>query len=204
MVARPSRIDLAITSEPWDIAPTATGVRTIEVTSKTKLQVHHVLTPQGHPAHGVPVFAQSSATPLKSFTNLDPNSSLQPSNATAVTDANGGFALALDLGHFDVFVRPPGDTGLPWLVEPRLFIDDSPDLGELRISHPIVLVGQVVTPEEQPSPIAGAIIRAWLPLADAYTSDGEGPTFSTAIQIGETTADSQGRYRLLLPPSISQ
>jgi len=148
--------------------------------------------------------AQASAAPALTYREAVLSSSeLQPTSATGITDANGFFGVSLDPGNFDVFVRPGDNAQLPWLVEPRVNIPSSDvsqtaDLGRLAITHPVILTGGVLSPVGNRLP--GATIRAWL----ALPSPDDETVLPTAVQIAETTADSAGNYRLLLPASISR
>jgi hypothetical protein len=211
VVAIPSGGDLAVTYQEIDIVHSE--AYTLQMQSKAHL-TGAMHTPQGGPAYGMPVFVQPSAAPPQNYLQSQFNSSeLQPTNATSLTLSDGSFSLAVDPGTgsaecpspgwYDLFVRPSESSGMPWFVRARLTITATPDSNNLRdqyIGHPVVLAGNVLTDDAVTIP--GATIRAWLPLdkCDGAPAD----AIPTAIQIAETTADASGRYRLLLPPSISQ
>jgi hypothetical protein len=114
---------------------------------------------------------------------------------------HGSFELPLDPGEYDLLVQPLPDSGYPWLVRPRLAVqpdsgEPSSSVGAISVAYPIVVRGVVKDP--QGNAMGDATINVWLPIADAQGAA------RTAVQIAETTTDADGRYTLLLPPSISQ
>jgi hypothetical protein len=200
-----SNPELAITTTAWEFREGEVNAegRAILLNPKASL-LATAITPQGQPAHSMPAVAQASAAPSVTYReSVLSISELQPTAATGITDLNGRFAVNLDPGNFDVFVRPGEESNLPWLVEPRVNINSAQssltgDLGQLTITHPVVLAGNILSPMGDALP--GATIRAWLALPNL---EDEG-ALPTAVQIGETTASASGAYRLLLPASISQ
>lgn len=114
--------------------------------------------------------------------------------------SGGAFAVPLDPGEIDFYVRPKPNSGYPWLVRHRLDVQADAEgnissLGPISIPHPLVVSGTIADAENLG--IEGATVRAWLPVPD------ETGTTSTAIQIAETLTGEGGQYVLLLPPSIS-
>ncbi len=196
--------DYAITAETWTILDSGGG-QTIEVNAKPRLEATVSTTAAG-PAFDVPVHLQPSTRPaIGYYQSVVETHDVPPNGATGVTNAAGAFAIAVDPGGFDVSVRPADGTGYPWLVRTNVMILAPPsgppavELSDLVISSPVVLRGTVRSPTGQP--LAGAVIRGWLPVA------AEGDTAAnaaTVVEIGQTVSDAQGRYALHLPASISQ
>lgn len=196
--------DRAVTEASWKINQNDLGGgKTILLQPKTAL-VGAVQTAGGAPAFDVPASLQPSATPpLPYLDDVLSTYDVLPTNATALTDGGGGFSIPVDPGAFDLSIRPPEGSGLPWLVRARVTIQstDEPttaDLGPLTVTNPVVLSGTLHSPQGQP--LGGAVIRAWMPMGD---DDGE-QGLSTVIQIAQGLSDPSGRYQLYLPASISQ
>jgi len=114
-------------------------------------------------------------------------------SSDTVTDATGLFSLRLDFGTYDVHVKPPSESGFPWVVDPGVVLGSSATVRDnFEISAPVPLRGYVMQGEgEHVVPVAGAEIRAWGIL--------EGDGASRAVQIGRATAGEDGSYTLLLP-----
>lgn len=109
----------------------------------------------------------------------------------AVTNTLGRFTLRMDVGLYDVHVKVPSESGYPWLVEPALVMEG--DLARTyRLVPPIPIEGDVLSSDG--STVPGALIRAYV-LVDDGTS-------SRRIQVGETTSDGAGAYRLLIAPRL--
>ncbi|MEQ9322903.1 MAG: hypothetical protein RIF41_27305, partial [Polyangiaceae bacterium] len=178
------------------------GGKTIEVREKQNL-IGTARTATGDPAFDVPVsFTPTSpeaSTYLKS--ELATVGSVS-TNASAVTDGDGAFDVALDPGDYNLSLQPAPTSFLPWAVLSRLNVpavesQSIPSL-DVTMSSPVVMSGTVVDPEG--SPIADARIRVWLAPADPDPDDETQPS---VLQIAETVSDGSGRYTLLLPASIT-
>lgn len=135
---------------------------------------------------------------------------LRPAEATGVrsqmgmTDEDGSFDLPLDPGVYDVTVRPPEESGYPWAVLPNTTIKEAgQSLTNIEIGNPVAYSGKVtvpgLTPESPRVAMPGALVRFYALVGD--TADPAAPTVS-AVEIGQTRADSGGRYRLLLPDRL--
>lgn len=128
-----------------------------------------------------------------------------PRQAAATTDASGLFAMPVDSGTYDVTVRAPGGTGHPWLVLPATVVapvaqQPGAPLGSLLLPSPAVIVGEATLQTETGLEIAaGAVVRAYLPLADA-----EDGAPARVVAIGEVVTGDDGRFELPLPPSIAR
>ncbi len=105
----------------------------------------------------------------------------------------------LDPGVYDFVVRTPEASGYPWIVRPRLEITANAkfDLGTMQASPPVVFTGRVVDPAG--APIARATIRARALIGE---NDPKKPALG-AMLVGETRADENGNYRLIVPSTLS-
>lgn len=113
-------------------------------------------------------------------------------SAEIATDENGRFELGLDVGYYDLVARA-GD-GFPWVYVTNLVISKDDDVPGFVIPAPIVVEGTVRNAGDE---AANAAI-------DAY---GEVPSLTGGkrlVLLGRTTSDSEGYYRLTLPPEISR
>lgn len=109
----------------------------------------------------------------------------------AVSNSAGGFSMRMDLGAYDVFVKTPSNTGFPWWVEPALLMNGNLSRG-YELPPPIPIEGVVESSDG--IPVSGARLRA-------YAVAGEGAA-ARPIQVGETTSDDEGNYRLLIAPGL--
>lgn len=159
--------------------------------------------PAGEPMD--PAYVVAAPSPLGETGYFAQFIALQPPQPReAATQLSAGmFALEVDPGTFDFSVRPPDGLGYPWLVRPRLFVAPSDiaaasDLDPMTVSYPAILHGVIRDPAG--GALAGAVVRAWLPVSDHARSNEP----AGVIQIGETLAQIDGSYILPLPPSLSE
>ena len=114
-----------------------------------------------------------------------------PRASSSLTDEAGTFILAADPGVFDISVRPPVGSNLPWLVRPNVSVPvPNNGLGVLTIPAPVVQHG-VVTLGGEPRTTAGELREV-----------GELPNRSGAqsvIAVGETYTAANGSFQLVLP-----
>ncbi len=207
MVAVPSiGADLAITETNWEIPKGDEEFgngRTISVDPKSSL-TGVAITPQGEPAYAIPTLLAPATAEAETYLHgVLTATDVEPTSATTVTSGSGSFALPVDPGMFDMSLRPPLSSQLPWWVRRGVTIqsnEPNTDLGTLPISNPVVLHGNLSSPIGEG--IDSAVIRAWL--APASTNPDNGLDRPTAVQVGEASADANGNYKLLLPASISQ
>jgi hypothetical protein len=123
-----------------------------------------------------------------------------------VTDEMGYFSIDVDPGVFDVSVRPPSDSGFPWLIRSNVDVQtEQQDLGALDMPLPVAYRGTVFT--EDTGPISGALIRAYIYVDEnGYTA--EMPSADTVgsrsvLQIAETRANESGIFELRLPSGFA-
>ncbi|MEZ4295793.1 MAG: dickkopf-related protein [Polyangiaceae bacterium] len=189
----------------WDVAPGKDyfSGSSVMVPSATTL-AGTVSAPGGGPAK-VEVRLAPSRTGAVTYLGKALSAEIQPRPATTVSE-DGAFKVPVDSGKLDLTIVPPGGSGYPWLVRPRLLVPEvTPDaapappvvaLGDLTLQNPVVVRGRIV--DSAGFPLTGATLRAWIPVG----GDLDGKAAPGAVQIGETVADVDGNYFLLLPPSI--
>jgi hypothetical protein len=118
------------------------------------------------------------------------------------TDSDGAFSLPLDLGAYDVVFKPGADSGFGWLVntDVKLARRDFAFDNRLELESPVLVQGVLGysggDPEERAT-LEGAEVRA-------FTVIEQGDTLSAprAVQIGKATADADGRFMLLITPTM--
>lgn len=115
------------------------------------------------------------------------------------TDEAGMFTLPVDLGSYDVTIKPPPSSGFAWQIRHDV------DIGRrgatfaaiIDMTSPVALRGQLGYGEVARDTLEGAQVRAY---AIVETAEGE----PRGIAIGKTEADASGSFRLLLPSSIRE
>jgi hypothetical protein len=112
-----------------------------------------------------------------------------------VSDDLGAFAMSVDSGLYDMYVKMSSETGFAWLVEPELVM--GAELGDLergyRLDPPIPIRGVIRSSDAGIVP--NALIRAYV-----FTSAEGGA--SRPIQVAETVSGEDGSYRLLIAPRL--
>lgn len=117
----------------------------------------------------------------------------------ASTDSLGEFMLPIDVGAYDVIVKPPTDSGFAWQVLRDVNVGarvDTPFEREINLSAPVVLRGRLET-----SLGAEAMNGATL---HAYTTAPDAERGVRAVLLGSAVADDNGHFMLLLPAAIEQ
>ncbi len=196
--------DLAITRTDWTIAVgDLGGGRSVELSLRPRL-IGHATLESGLPALFTAVFAEPAATHATTY--LEEEFDVRASPVASLggstdTDASGYFELPIDPGQFDFSLRPAPGSRLPWLVRPRVAVSDAgpyaADLGDITITHPVVLHGAIAAPDGPP--IAHGAVRIWLaPSTDV------GAAAPAAVLLAETHTDDAGAFSLLLPSGVSE
>jgi hypothetical protein len=162
-------------------------------------------TPEFEPIAGVMVEAVSRGASLG--TDL-PELELAASDARltrynrsrqTTTDENGAFDLSVDLGTYDVMLKPPVGSGFAWQVRHDVKVGPRAELFAATIDmlSPVAVTGslryQSASADAQAS-LLGAEIEAFSVVKDG--SSGE-----RALAVGKGTLDADGRFVLLLPPA---
>ncbi len=124
-----------------------------------------------------------------------------PSGLASETESDGRFKLLADAGRFDIVARNvTKDTEFSWAFRLGLTVGDGDVvLGDLKERPPLLVHGSVSA--EQTGTLPSALIRAY-----AYVKAGELSTPADAeyvLLVGETRANAEGDYQLLLPADLT-
>jgi len=140
-----------------------------------------------------------------------------------MTEVDCGGCVAGAPAYFDMSVRTLDGSRFPWLVRTGVAVESDVNIGQLVLPLPIVQQGVVDIPNgplEKPTPVAGALITAYVMRNDlgAYVQDptglksctsvGSGPQqpdvrcIRSVLQVAETRAANDGSFELVLPSSI--
>lgn len=115
------------------------------------------------------------------------------------TDMLGEFTLPIDVGAYDVIVKPPVDSGFAWRVLRDVNVGartETPFDREIEMTAPVLVRGTLRTSVGMRA-MTGATIRA-------YTTTDDAERGQRALPIGVATADADGRFTLLLPANIDR
>jgi hypothetical protein len=125
----------------------------------------------------------------------DPAARFNRSSDT-ISGPTGLFELRLDIGTYDLLVKPPAASGFAWIIEPDVSIGaDAAMLShDFEFQAPVPLSGGVRYVEDG-LPIGNADVQAFAIVPDERRG-------MRAVPVGRTTTDSEGNYVLLLPPRI--
>ena len=106
---------------------------------------------------------------------------------------------SVDPGVYDLVVRTPEASDYPWVVRPRVDVTATSklDLGTIVASPPVIFTGRVVDPGGAAIPRATIRARALITETDLKK-----PPLG-AILVGETRADDNGNYRLVVPSALA-
>jgi hypothetical protein len=117
------------------------------------------------------------------------------------TDVVGAFRLPVDLGSYDVVFKPAADSGFAWQVRNGVDIGALGakfSTGPLDMLSPVALNGSLVAARRAGTDVAADLDSAQI---EAYAVIPDDPDGERAILVGKTTADKNGHFMLLLPPS---
>lgn len=172
--------------------------------------------PQGEPALGAFV----AAVPSPRGVQLDllrqaveGTTPYTPSAESGIVAEDGSFTVRADPGDFDVSLRPPASSGFSWFVTHfpvRRQMNEPANLGVLVMPYPVPYTGRVSVVEKKKGSESGsvvglsqALIRAYIYL-DEHGSYIDDPTKAASVlQIGETRADRDGLFELLIPANLN-
>ncbi len=116
-------------------------------------------------------------------------------SSTALTDETGQFDLRLDVGSYDVLIKPATESGYAWVVVPNVVIgsvgSDAPSISNsYEFSAPVPLQGTLLGPAGKP--LAEAELRAYVELDET----------GRRVQLARTITDENGHYEVLLPSRV--
>lgn len=115
-------------------------------------------------------------------------------SSDATVDGSGLFDLRLDVGVFDLSVRPPSGSGFPRVVMPEWTMSAPSGIvtGQLGVPAPVPVRGVVRSADGTALP--GAEVKAYTVLATAEEPRG--------VTLGRAVTDADGSYELLLAPPV--
>ncbi|MFK7998710.1 MAG: hypothetical protein AB8H86_03905 [Polyangiales bacterium] len=109
----------------------------------------------------------------------------------SVTDETGRFALLLDVGSYDLFMRPGVETGFAWIVAPDLAVGavDSTLISNYQVTAPVPVHGMVRDANDVE--LAGLEVRAFALSGERY------------VEVARSRIDDDGSYEVLLPAGFA-
>jgi len=195
--AIPDNPAFAATELTIELGDNDLGGKTLVLQPKTPVR-GTVRTSNGTPAFGQGVSLSTVSSQPASFvaSRLSPLT-VATVDTDAVTTPEGGFSFDVAPGQYDLTVRPPSGSALPWAVLSQLTVDKSTPALDLTLSDPVLMFGRILSGDNG-SAIPGAVIRVWTQRSNPESE--EGPS---VFQIGEATANGDGEYQLVLPSSLN-
>lgn len=113
------------------------------------------------------------------------------------SDADGAFALYVDVGVYDLIVKPPMQSGFGWQVRPGLTVGSArrEDFStRVELTAPSLVEGSLhYADNTAKGSLGGADVHA-------YTVEGANTPTARAVEIGYTQADESGNVKLLITP----
>lgn len=189
VVVTPSDIDLAVLTESVRITAPADGDtlqgQLFTVARRARLG-GRVTSPDMREMAGVAVEAVAAPTPPSTLAREAQHNR----SSEALTFETGQFDLPLDVGAYDLFLRPPAGTGFAWVVAPEFLVGnvDGTLMARYQMDAPVPLGGNVLGANGAPLP--GGEVRAFAAVGERF------------IEVARARVDETGHYELLLPPSL--
>ena len=120
----------------------------------------------------------------------------------ATSDKDGGFRVPLDVGAFDVTIKPAEGSGYAWIISRDVRIANRSEefVQTFTLDVPVSVTGTLTYKNGKSADnasLAGALIQAYRVVQDA-----DRPDLRRTIALSQTTADEDGNFTLLLPPTI--
>lgn len=198
-VTPPDEGELGAREVEISVTPKGQGGSTIQLEARTPIAGTVVFDQSGSPpVSGATVQAIASARQgsIDAFKLALGEAPFVPRASSALTGQGGAFKLDADPGVFDISVRPPVGSNLPWLVRPNVTVPvPNNGLGVLKIPAPVLQSGVVTL---NGSPVGGASVRAYAYLGrDGYLPDRESAV--SVIAVGEAYTAEDGSFQLWLP-----
>ena len=115
-------------------------------------------------------------------------------SSETLTLESGQFQLPLDVGTYDVFIKPPETSRFSWRVIPNYSVGrvniDRINSGDYEVGSPVPLRG--IVQSQDGAAFENAEIRAFARVAED----------DRFVEIGRTETGADGVYELLLPPAL--
>lgn len=205
------------------LSPSAAPLRDVEVVLNASRQALDGCTAETSAAD--PLCDRPRAEVLQRALGEDP---FVPRSRSALTSDTGELVdIEADCGGcerfgpgagFDITLRPPSESGLPWMLLPARRVTDDDDLGPLQFSLPVTRPVRVNfrTGASRETVLPGALVTAYV-LLDAESRPIDNPLdvppclgakvedpvcIQSAVPIAEGRSDPFGNLWLLLPPSL--
>jgi hypothetical protein len=201
---------LGATDLSWVVvgSPSVQGGKSVALSARTNV-VGYAYTPLGSAANGSAARLEPqpvSITPLETALGEAP---ITPRTSVGSVDRNGYFLLPADSAAHQLTLRPASSSGFPWYVRPALIVDGSlagseQNLENLSLPLPVRYSGHV-TVAGKTTVLPDVVIRAYAFVGkNGLTSGPDDPSDPalSVIQVAETTADSSGKFDLLLPARV--
>lgn len=203
VVTQPASHQLAQSEEKFSVsggAPSQAG-RTIEIAERRSIQ-GRLFDFRQNPVSKAQVDLVPVPTLQRSGLALSASAvRFVPSGLGGETESDGRFRLLADAGRFDIVARNvTKDADFSWAFRLGVTVGDGDVvLGDLTERPPLLVRGSVSA--ERTGPLPSALIRAY-----AYVKAGELSTPADAeyvLLVGETRANAEGEYQLLLPADLA-
>ncbi|MFT5356946.1 MAG: hypothetical protein ACI9KE_004173 [Polyangiales bacterium] len=177
----PTDLSFAVGTESIQIAPSMEGIRgqLFRVDRRTQLGGSVIATNTILALSDVPVEARAVADATRNRTS------------ESVTDETGRFALLLDVGNYDLFLRPSVESGFAWIVAPDLAVGavDSTLISNYQATPPVPVHG--IVRDANNNELAGLEVRAFALSGERY------------VEVGRSRIGDDGSYEVLLPAAFA-
>lgn len=190
--------DLQIVTDTVEVSETVSGV-VYDVFASTVFS-GQVRTQAGAAVGGAQVQAiaiRPTAT-TSDITDFGSNRSVE-----GKTEPEGTFALPVESGPYDVVVRPPGGSDLPWIVllDAPISSPNNDGAFDLVFSASSRISGVVSQQNDEgvTEPVGGAVIRVRAIIEERVTSAAGQYESARIVPVGEGTTDEDGSYIVNLP-----
>jgi hypothetical protein len=188
--------------------PSIQGGKSVPLSGRTKV-VGLADTPLGAAANGASVRLDPQPEPVTPLETALGDVPVTPRTAMSTVDRTGHFSLSADTAAYQMTLRPASSTGFSWFVRTNLVVDGSQagseqNLDTLSLPLPVRYSG-LVTVAGGETVLPDVVIRAYAFLGKNGLTSGPDDPLDPAlsvIQVAETTADSSGKFDLLLPSRI--
>jgi hypothetical protein len=189
--------------------PSIQGGKSVPLSGRTKV-VGSALTPLDEAANGSAARLEPQPLPVTPLQIALGEVAVTPRTAMGTVGEAGHFSVVADSAAYQFSLRPASSTGFPWFVRPDLVVDGSQagseqNLETLSLPLPVHYSGHVTVAGDT-MVLPDVVIRAYAFLGKYGLTSGPDDPFDPAlsvIQVAETTADSSGKFDLLLPAQIN-